>query len=57
MSVVFPPCTFPPCKSHGDSPRPKPTYSWYNVDLLYDFLLSIDVRPVVELSFMPQVRI
>jgi hypothetical protein len=26
----------------------------YNVDQLYDFLLSIDVRPVVELSFMPQ---
>jgi xylan 1,4-beta-xylosidase len=31
-----------------------PVYSWFNVDQHYDFLLSIGMRPVVELSFMPQ---
>jgi hypothetical protein len=30
MSVVFPPCTFPPCKDHGGT-RPPPTYSWYTI--------------------------
>ena len=57
MSVVFPPCTFPPCKKHGASggPRPQPTYSWFNVDSLYDFLINqLHIQPVVELSFMPQ---
>lgn len=29
-------------------------YNFYNVDQVYDFLLSIGVRPVVELSFMPR---
>lgn len=29
------------------------TYQFYNVDQVYDFLLSIDMRPIVELSFMP----
>lgn len=28
-------------------------YSWFNVDQIFDFLLSIGVRPFVELSFMP----
>src|SRR5262249_44336548 len=28
-------------------------YSFYNADLIYDFLLSIGVRPIVELGFMP----
>lgn len=28
-------------------------YEFYNIDVVYDFLLSINVRPIVELSFMP----
>ena len=30
-------------------------YEFYNVDVVYDFLLSVGVRPIVELSFMPGV--
>jgi xylan 1,4-beta-xylosidase len=30
-------------------------YSFHNVDLIYDFLLSIGMKPFVELSFMPTV--
>lgn len=33
--------------------RKEPVYNWQYIDKLYDFLLSIDVRPFVELSFMP----
>ena len=29
------------------------SYNYYNVDSIYDYLLSIGVRPLVELSFMP----
>lgn len=28
-------------------------YSFFNIDQVFDFLLSIGVRPIVELSFMP----
>ncbi|XP_004348611.2 xylanase, variant [Capsaspora owczarzaki ATCC 30864] len=28
-------------------------YSFFNIDQVYDFLLSINMRPIVELSFMP----
>ncbi|EGG19846.1 beta-xylosidase-like protein [Cavenderia fasciculata] len=28
-------------------------YSWYNVDVVYDYLVSIGMSPFVELSFMP----
>lgn len=31
----------------------KPIYNWQYIDQLYDFLISIDVKPFVELSFMP----
>lgn len=31
-----------------------PVYSFFNVDQHYDFLLSIGMRPIVELSFMPE---
>ncbi len=31
------------------------SYSFFNIDSVFDFLLSINVRPVVELSFMPSV--
>ena len=33
--------------------KAKSIYNWQYIDKLYDFLLSIDVRPLVELSFMP----
>lgn len=29
-------------------------YSFHNIDRIYDFLRSIDMRPLVELSFMPK---
>jgi xylan 1,4-beta-xylosidase len=32
----------------------KPVYSFFNSDRIFDFLLSIGMRPFVELSFMPQ---
>lgn len=31
----------------------KPVYSFFNSDKIFDFLLSIGMRPFVELSFMP----
>jgi xylan 1,4-beta-xylosidase len=31
----------------------KPEYNWQYIDELFDFLLSINVKPFVELSFMP----
>lgn len=37
-----------------DRPSPKGfMYSWVNVFKVFDFLRSINMRPVVELSFMP----
>lgn len=32
----------------------KPSYNWQYIDELYDFLLSIKVRPFVEFGFMPK---
>src|ERR1700722_14732105 len=32
----------------------KPLYSFFNADKIIDFLLSIGMRPFVELSFMPE---
>lgn len=32
----------------------RPVYSFFNADQVFDFLLSIGVRPFVELSFMPE---
>lgn len=31
----------------------KPFYNWQYIDLLYDYLLKIGMKPFVELSFMP----
>jgi xylan 1,4-beta-xylosidase len=31
----------------------RPVYNWQYVDKLYDYLLSIGIRPFVELGFMP----
>ncbi|ADL68219.1 GH39 family glycosyl hydrolase [Thermoanaerobacterium thermosaccharolyticum] len=30
-------------------------YSFFNIDSIFDYLLSIDMKPFVELSFMPEV--
>jgi xylan 1,4-beta-xylosidase len=35
--------------AHGN-----PGYNWQYIDQLYDFLLSINIKPFVELSFMPR---
>jgi xylan 1,4-beta-xylosidase len=35
--------------AHGN-----PSYNWQYIDQLYDFLLSINIKPFVELSFMPR---
>ncbi|MEP7071421.1 MAG: glycosyl hydrolase [Verrucomicrobiota bacterium] len=32
----------------------KPLYSFFNADQIFDYLLSIGIKPFVELSFMPQ---
>src|SRR5665213_3345435 len=29
-------------------------YSFHNADIIFDFLVSIGMKPLVELSFMPQ---
>ena len=34
----------------------KPLYSFFNADRICDFLLSIGMRPFVELGFMPELR-
>jgi xylan 1,4-beta-xylosidase len=35
-------------------PSQQSPYEFFNVDTVYDFLVSIEVKPVVELSFMPK---
>jgi xylan 1,4-beta-xylosidase len=32
----------------------RPLYSFFNTDRIFDFLMSIGMKPVVELSFMPR---
>ena len=44
MSVVLPPY------DNGDN---RVRYEFYNVDVVYENMLSLGVRPIVELSFMP----
>ncbi len=36
------------------SHRDKPLYSFFNADSIFNFLLSIGMRPFVELGFMPE---
>lgn len=38
---------------YSESEAGDPRYCWTYVDKLYDFLLSVGVRPFVELGFMP----
>lgn len=34
-------------------PRKNGDYYFYNVDVVYDYLVELGLKPVVELSFMP----
>jgi len=57
-------CGFEYIRMHGllhddmgvyfEDSKGNPIYNWQYIDQLYDFLLSIDVKPFVELSFMPK---
>jgi xylan 1,4-beta-xylosidase len=31
----------------------KGNYQWYNADQVFDYLVTLEMKPVVELSFMP----
>ena len=56
-------CGFEYIRMHGllhddmgvyfEDKKGNPIYNWQYIDQLYDFLLSINVKPFVELSFMP----
>lgn len=64
LRVVKRDCGFKYIRMHGlltddmgvyrEDSSGRPVYNWQYVDRLYDFLLSIGMRPVVELSFMPK---
>ena len=38
---------------YAEGPDGTPRYNWQYVDAVYDYLLSIGVRPFVEIGFMP----
>jgi len=56
-------CGFEYIRMHGlltddmgvyfEDKKGNPIYNWQYIDQLYDFLIDIDVKPFVELSFMP----
>jgi xylan 1,4-beta-xylosidase len=39
---------------YQETPKGEPIYNWQYIDKLYDYLLSIGLKPFVELGFMPQ---
>jgi xylan 1,4-beta-xylosidase len=39
--------------AYTEDDKGNPVYNWQYIDKLYDFLLSIKIRPFVELGFMP----
>jgi len=39
---------------YSEDPKGNPVYNWQYIDMVYDYLLSIGVRPFVEIGFMPQ---
>src|SRR5512146_1959021 len=43
------------CVREGGDPggKSKLRYSFFNIDSIFDFLLSIGMKPFIELSFMP----
>ena len=38
---------------YKEGPQGEPIYNWQYVDKLFDFLLSVKIRPFVELGFLP----
>jgi xylan 1,4-beta-xylosidase len=39
---------------YKETPEGTPIYNWQYIDEVFDFLLSINIRPFVELGFMPK---
>jgi xylan 1,4-beta-xylosidase len=39
---------------YSEDGKGNPDYNWQYIDMVYDYLLSIGVRPFVEIGFMPQ---
>jgi len=64
LSMVKKECDFKYIRMHGlltddmgvykEDDNGNPEYNFQYIDVLYDFLLSIDIKPFVELSFMPK---
>ena len=64
MQIVSNECGFKYLRFHGllhddmgvysEDAHGNPVYNWQYVDLLYDYILSLGMKPFVELSFMPQ---
>lgn len=64
MRIVSNECGFKYLRFHGllhedmavynEDSEGNPIYNWQYVDLLYDYILSIGMKPFVELGFMPQ---
>jgi len=63
LAYVKQECDFKYIRMHGlltddmavyrEDKNGNPEYNYQNIDALYDFLLSINVKPFVELGFMP----
>ena len=63
LKLVKEQCGFKYIRMHGlltddmgvyfEDKKGNPIYNWQYIDKLYDFLLSIDIKPFVELGFMP----
>jgi xylan 1,4-beta-xylosidase len=63
LSIVRKECGFKYIRMHGlltddmgvyrEDAKGKPEYNYQYVDALYDYLISIGMKPFVELSFMP----
>jgi len=64
MRIVSNECGFKYLRFHGllhddmgvysEDRKGNPVYNWQYIDLLYDYILSIGMKPFVELGFMPQ---
>jgi len=64
LRLVKKECGFKYIRMHGllhddmgvyfEDEKGNPIYNWQYIDQLYDFLLSIGIKPFVELSFMPK---
>lgn len=64
LQIVKSECDFKYLRFHGllhddmavysEDVKGNPVYNWQYVDLLYDYILSLGMKPFVELGFMPQ---